>query len=120
MLKVHHFLDVDPEPVKYMDGVAVRWVIGEKHGAPFFAMRVFDVEPGRSTEFHAHWWEHEVFVLEGTGLVRTEEEELLRPGSVVFVPGDLKHQFLNTGEGMLRFICCVPLPWLEEVRKQFV
>ena len=119
MLKIHHFLDIAPAPVEYMDGVTVRWVIGEEHGAPHFAMRIFDVEPGKSTEFHTHWWEHEVFVLEGTGLVRLEEgEEPLRPGSVIFVPGNLKHQFLNTGEGVLRFICCVPLPWLEKVREQ--
>jgi quercetin dioxygenase-like cupin family protein len=29
-------------------------------------------------------------------------------GSVVFVPPNEQHQFVNSGAGVFRFICCIP------------
>lgn len=123
-MKVHHFQDIEAQEAPYMDGVTVRWVINEEMGAPHFAMRVFDVEPGCTSAFHDHWWEHEVFVLAGAGSVTWVEDgrdrqEPLREGSVVFVPGGLKHQFINDGGDVLRFICCVPHKWLEGVAEEY-
>ena len=72
-------------------------------------MRVFDVQPGYKTPHHMHWWEHEVFVLSGQGIVKTEQgNQPIGHGSTVFVPGDEMHQFQNTGDEVLRFICLVP------------
>jgi hypothetical protein len=34
---------------------------------------------------------------------------------VVLVEGNEMHQFRNTGEGVLRFICLIPHMWLEGV-----
>ncbi|MFB0547143.1 MAG: cupin domain-containing protein [Anaerolineae bacterium] len=114
MLQVHHFQEIESQETEYGEGVTVRWVIGEDHGAPHFAMRIFDVQPGQATGFHSHWWEHEVFVLAGTGSVKTKDKQQpIREGTVVFVPGGMDHQFINEGDDLLRFICCVPLPWLE-------
>ena len=91
------------------EGVMLRWVVAKDDGAPRFAMRVIEVQPGRSTPHHEHWWEHEVFVLAGKGMVTGgDEERLIQQGSVVFVPGDEKHRFVNTGDDVLRFICMVP------------
>ena len=101
-----------------MPGVTVRWVIDEKDGAPYFAMRVFDVAPGHATPFHPHWFEHEVFVLAGHGVLRSEDGETpLEPGSVAFVPGDQVHQFINKGDDVFRFICLIPHPWLKDVTR---
>lgn len=90
-------------------GCAVRWLIGESDGAPGFAMRQFEVAPGGFTPKHSHPYEHEVFVLDGEGVVwNGKENKPLRPGSVVFVPGNQEHQFVNRGSAPLKFLCVVP------------
>ena len=74
-------------------------------------MRHFEVAPGGHTPEHAHGHEHEVFILEGTGVVRQgTQEHPLRPGTVVFVPPKQSHQFCNTGSTPLRFLCLIPHP----------
>lgn len=106
---VKDYRQVPAQPSGGPGGSALRWVVSKEDGAPRFAMRVVEVEPGKSTPHHSHWWEHEVFVLSGEGIVKGNSgEQPLREGSVVFVPGEENHQFLNTGSGVLRFICVVP------------
>jgi len=51
-------------------GVTIRVLMGENVGAPTFTMRRFEIAPGGHTPFHAHAWEHEVYILSGTGKVR--------------------------------------------------
>lgn len=109
-MKVEHFSQTPAEAVKDVPGVTVRWVVSQEDGAPTFAMRVFEVEPGHATPFHKHEWEHEVFVLSGQGIVRHEDgESPLEHGTIVFVPGMEMHQFINQGDSVLRFICIVPV-----------
>ena len=111
MMKVENFLDVEEQTEKSAPGVTVRWAITGEDGAPNFAMRIFDVQPGASTPFHTHSWEHEVFVLAGSGTVRNAEEEFpLREGDVIFVPPEERHQFINRWRDVLRFICVIPWP----------
>ncbi len=90
--------------------VQIRWLIDDKNGAPTFAMRHFTVEPGGWTPLHKHDWEHEVFVLEGKGkvLYRETETEIL-PGDAVFIEPNQLHQFKNTGDKALKFLCMVPI-----------
>ncbi len=98
--------DVDAEGAA---GVKIRWLIAKDDGAPNFAMREFELEPGGHTPFHAHGWEHEVYVLAGRGVVAGEEGEFpLEPGTVVLVPPNEKHNFKNTGSEPFRFLCVVP------------
>lgn len=116
MIQVRDFRDIDAQQAH--EGVSLRVVIGQEEGAPFFAMRVFEVQPGHSTPYHSHWWEHEVFVLSGNGVVRTSHGEIpVGHGSTVFVPGAAMHQFQNAGHDILRFICVIPHEWLHEVEK---
>lgn len=106
-MKVRSYRDV--EPTTEIPGVALHAVISAADGAPRFAMRVFEVQPGASTPFHSHWWEHEVFILSGQGKVRGKDGERdLAPNDAVFVPGDEEHCFMNTGSEVLRFVCCIP------------
>ncbi|RLI08111.1 cupin [Candidatus Bathyarchaeota archaeon] len=109
-MRVFDYREVPPEPVEGYEGVKVRWLLRTEHGAEKFWMRLFEVEPGGSTPYHRHPWEHEVFVLEGEGVVVGEggREQPIRPGTVVFVPPNEIHQFKNTGQGVLKFICLVP------------
>jgi len=88
-----------------------RGCCGEDEGQlPNFVMRVFDVEPGASSPRHSHDWEHEVFVLLGKGRVYGGGKEVsLSPGYTVFVPPMEEHQFTNTGDEVLRFVCLIPL-----------
>ena len=101
---------VEPQPVAEAEGVTVRWLIGAAEGAPNFHMRLFELQPGATTPWHQHPWEHEVFVLEGEGVVRTEQgEQPLTANTVVFVPPNEWHQFRNTHpERPLKFLCLIP------------
>lgn len=110
-MKHFHHTSVEAEEIPApARGVRVRWLITEETGAPTFAMRQFLVEPGGSTPRHAHGWEHEAFILSGHGVVLGEEgEKEIEAGDVVFVPPDEEHQFLNTGEEELKFLCLIPL-----------
>lgn len=114
MAQVRHYSEAQAEPAA--EGVTMRLVIGPREGAPIFNLRVFEVEPGASTPHHSHWWEHEVFVLAGSGVVATDGGETpLAEGSTVLVPGSEAHHFTNTGRDIFRFICLVPQEWLEGV-----
>ena len=110
-MKVRHHQEVDQSPVTMegSSGCHVRWLVDQQQGAPNFAMREFEVEPGGYTPRHSHPYEHEVFVLAGDGVVlEGDVEHPLRTGDVVFVvPGEV-HQFRNTGTAPLRFLCMVP------------
>jgi len=109
MKRIHH-TSVKAEDVPApANGVKVRWLITEETGAPNFAMRQFTVEPGGHTPRHTHSWEHEAYILAGKGVVLGEDgEEQVNPGDVVFVPQDEEHQFRNTGDEELKFLCLIP------------
>ena len=100
----------DTKPTQEMPGVTKREVITAADGAPNFCMRVFEVEPGCSTPYHTHAWEHEVLILSGQGVVVSEEKETpIARDTVVFVAPDEHHCFVNKGDETLRFTCLIPL-----------
>jgi quercetin dioxygenase-like cupin family protein len=72
-------------------------------------MRQFEVGVGGFTPRHSHPYEHEVFVLEGEGTV-LENETLhkIKQGDVLYVCPDEIHQFKNTGDSPLKFLCLIP------------
>lgn len=99
-----------PVNVEGASGVEIRQLITKADGAPTFAMRMFEVEPGGHTPLHRHPHEHEVFVVEGAGtFVHEGRDYPIAPEDVVFVPGGSEHCFKNTGKSPLRFLCIVPL-----------
>ena len=107
-MKVSNYLDT--KPIQMLAGVVKREVITADDGAPHFCMRVFELEPGSSTPSHSHWWEHEVFILSGRGVVVSEQGETqIAKDSVVFVPPNEQHCFVNNSNEPLRFICVIPL-----------
>lgn len=100
-------------------GVTIRWIIDEKHGAENYALRVIEVEPGGHTPHHTHWFEHENFVIEGEGEVTIGDEvHHISTGDVIFVPGDVKHQYRSTSDTPLKFICGIPMEWIKEAKQQ--
>jgi len=90
-------------------GVTMRVMVGREHGAPTFSMRHFTVEPGGHTPRHSHNYEHEVYIVAGTGRVEHDGEfEHVRAGDVIFVQPNMVHQFVNDGGDPLQFLCLVP------------
>ena len=111
MFKHVHYSEVPAEAVAVegADKVTVRWVISEADGAPNFAMRIFEFEAAGHSPYHAHEWEHEVFILDGDGYLTIEgEKRPFKPGDVVFLPGGTTHNF-TAGEKGLRMMCLVPV-----------
>lgn len=112
-MKVENIADIDNEIISgdAVKGVSMRMGIGTADGAPRFAMRLFTVEEDGHTPFHHHPWEHEVYIVDGQGLLVLEgKEKELKKGDFVYVDPNLKHQFKNTGEKILQFICVIPHP----------
>ena len=90
--------------------VEIRWLISKEDGAENFAMRMFEIQPGGHTPLHTHPHEHEVFIIEGNGVfVFEDKEHAFGPEHVIFVPGGKEHQFKNTCDSLLRFLCLIPL-----------
>ncbi len=99
-----------PVEMEGVKSVEMRLMIGRDDGAPNFSVRHFTVEPGGHTPRHSHNYEHEVVILEGTGRVEHDGEMgEIRAGDVLFVEPNKVHQFVNTGEAPLRFLCMVPV-----------
>ena len=72
-------------------------------------MRVIKVDPGGYSPFHSHPWEHEVFILEGKGvLVQDGRDTPIAKGDVIYVSPGEQHQFKSDSEEHLEFICIIP------------
>jgi quercetin dioxygenase-like cupin family protein len=90
-------------------GAGLRWMLGPKDDMPNFFLRVVELEPGGQSMHHKHDYEHEVYVLEGSGELAGEAQSLpLEPGYAGYVPPNEIHQFRNTGDTMMKFICVIP------------
>ena len=110
-MRVQNYQDVDMKEVEMegATGCGVRQLVGQMDQAPNFAMRQFEVAPGGHTPKHFHDYEHEVFVLEGEGVVVDgDQEQPLSSGDVVYVAPNDVHQFRNTGDSPMRFLCLIP------------
>jgi quercetin dioxygenase-like cupin family protein len=92
-------------------GVKMALLVGRSDGAPNFAMRRFNVEPGGHTPRHQHPYEHEVLITRGRGCVFSQStgEVSVQAGDVLFIPADELHQFRNTSPLIMEFICLIPV-----------
>ncbi|HOZ45035.1 MAG TPA: cupin domain-containing protein [Candidatus Hydrogenedentes bacterium] len=90
-------------------GAPVWWLLAEEHGVPNFEMRYFELAPGAETKAGHHPWEHEVFIVKGSGTVAgADGEHTVGPGDALFIAPDEPHQFMNRTNETLGFICVVP------------
>jgi quercetin dioxygenase-like cupin family protein len=89
--------------------VTMQMLAGPADGCPNFAMRKFTVAPGGSTPRHFHNYEHEILVLAGQGTAfATNADHPIKAGDVLYIPANEPHQFTNTGNSNLEFLCMVP------------
>ena len=111
-VKVFNYQEVTAEDAECCAAkTKVRWLIAKETGAENFAMRLFEMAPGGYSPLHKHATEHEVFVLEGEGLVFDgEKEKRLQVGDVVFIPPNEMHQFKNNSATPLKFLCLISYP----------
>lgn len=110
-MRVDRSSEVEAQQVKMegAEGCVIRWLVDDKDGAPNFAMREFSVDPNGHTPKHSHPYEHEVYILAGEGVVMEgDQERTISAGDFVYVAPDEIHQFRNTGELPMKFLCMVP------------
>lgn len=99
-----------PVKMEGVKGATMAVMVGREDGAPNFALRQFEIEPGGNTPRHAHDYEHEVYVVSGEGEVLLEGQyRPVRGGDVIYVPADQEHQFRASAQEALRFLCIVPV-----------
>lgn len=110
-MKITNLKEIPAEKVE-MDGVKdcrYQVALSARDGELSMAMRFFEVAPGGNTPLHNHPYEHEIYIIEGTGTVwRDGKEVQLKPGDVLYIPSDEKHQFKNAGDSSFKFMCLIP------------
>lgn len=109
--KVGHYTEVKSlaVPPDAARKTYIRRLISEEDGAPTFTMRLFEVEVGGSIAPHHHPWEHEIFILEGEGKVKIGSKwYVVSEGYFIYIPPNVEHEYVNTGEKTLKFICVIP------------
>jgi mannose-6-phosphate isomerase-like protein (cupin superfamily) len=69
--------------------------------------------PGGSTVAHRHLLTEEIYyVLEGHGRMLLDgESRLVAPGDAIAIPPGAFHQMTNTGQAVLKFLCCCAPPY---------
>jgi quercetin dioxygenase-like cupin family protein len=90
-------------------GVAGRVVVGKADGANNFCMRIFEIAPGGNTPMHSHPWEHEMFIHAGAGeIFGNGKWNSIKPGTIIYMPPNEKHQVRNIRKEVLILACLVP------------
>ncbi len=103
-----HYTEIEKEKTSH-EGVYIRRLIDKKAGAKNYVMRMFELEPGAEIPKHSHPREHEIYVLEGEGIIGAGDEEVLvKPGYVLFIPENIPHRYKNTGSTVRKFLCIIP------------
>ncbi len=92
-------------------GVTLRWLISQNDGAENYALRLFEVLPDGIIPMHEHdKTEHEIFVVEGEGILQTAEKTIeIKAGDAIFIKPGEKHSFQNKSKKSFKFLCVIPL-----------
>ncbi len=122
-MKLANYTEIPLEEVNMegAKGAKIRWLISQKDKAENFALRMFEIDKDGHTPYHIHEFEHEVFVLEGEGMFVSEwGERPFKAWDTIFVEPNVKHQFKNVGDGVMRFLCIVPIDKPKKQEKKSV
>ena len=78
---------------------------------PTCTMSYSVIEPGKTSSHHIHEWEHEIYIIEGSGtLIADGKEYPIKEGDALYIPGNVDHYTLNNGpSGNIRRIEINPL-----------
>lgn len=89
-------------------GVTVRRFISRQDASNYLEIRYFELQPGSTSNFESHNYEHAVLVLRGRGAIRLGDEiHPIQLGDAIFVESDQIHQFRAADDETLGFMCAV-------------
>ena len=90
-------------------GVHILTLIAEDQGAKNFFMRILRIEKEGFSPYHKHGWEHENYILNGEGYLKTENGNIkVKKGDVIYIPANELHSYINTGNNDLEVMCLIP------------
>jgi mannose-6-phosphate isomerase-like protein (cupin superfamily) len=91
--------------------MSARFALTKDDGVPRYALRIMEFGPGGHTSMHAHKEEHEFYFLDNDAAIVTSggEELKIKQGDCVYVAPDEPHQIKNTGNGITRAVCTIPI-----------
>ena len=99
----------DTEAFITKDGSEIRELLAPRNSAiARQSLAEARLPPGASTTRHFHPLTEEIYyLLEGTALMEIDgERRTVGPGDAIAIPPGQAHQITNTGEVLLRFLCC--------------
>ena len=108
---VNHYMNVKEEslPEDFAVKTTIRWLIKGEEKIPIFAMRYYTIEIDGYVKPHKHPWEHEIFILNGRGKLRIGNNWYeVSKGYYIYIPPNIEHEFKNTGNEKLEFLCMIP------------
>ena len=83
-------------------GVNAVWAVMKRTDLAEFSSRIFRMEPEGHTATHTHEREHVAVVVSGVCQVEVGEDSwIVGSGSIITVPPNLVHRFLNPGKERL-------------------
>jgi len=89
-------------------GVTVRRFISRQDASQNMEARYFELQPGATSNFESHNYEHAVLVLRGRGSICLGDEvQPIQFGDAIFVESDQIHQFRAAEDEVLGFMCAV-------------
>ncbi len=106
-MDVHNISDVEPFVTK--DGSEIRELLAYRNSCiRNQSLAEARLAPGVSTTPHYHPAAEEIyFILDGQGQMRVGDEvRLVGPGDAIAIPPRASHQLSNTGDCILRLLCC--------------
>ena len=99
----------DCEPFITKDGSEIRELLAHRNSViANQSLAEARVPPGATTAGHYHPKTEEIYyILEGTGLMEIgDEKRAVRPGDAIAIPPGAVHRITNSGQRVLRFLCC--------------
>ncbi|QKY21213.1 cupin domain-containing protein [Halolamina sp. CBA1230] len=101
--------EIEYEPVGAAEGMRKGVLLDEHDGAPNFAIRRFELDPGAEVPEHTNAVEHEQYVLAGEYTVGIAGEEYtVSAGDSLLIPAGVVHWYRNEGDQPGAFLCAVP------------
>ncbi|HEY32251.1 MAG TPA: cupin domain-containing protein [Dehalococcoidia bacterium] len=93
-MKVIHICDVAAQEASdnpiFRGKVSVQRLIGDSNDE--LRVSVVNFSPGAVNVFHTHTFDQVLYVIEGEGIVATEEKEVrVAPGTIIYIPAGEKH-----------------------------